>query len=183
MLTPEKMPLADHPGRWHKIACMKKILVLSVLLLCAGCKFELPLTEKPTRGVDPSLLGSWFSLTDGRPLDIYRLDGEEYLVINDGAPYVCSHSDLAGTSFVSCRQLTNDKEYYGKYAYMAYQIDKGDILLKPLNDSLGINGKSPITEIRRILEEAVKNGKALDQNPEHEIRFKKKASAESAGHP
>ena len=158
---------------------MKKFLLLSALLLCAGCKFDLPLTEKPTRGVDPSLLGSWFSLADGTPLDVYRLNAEEYLVVDNGAPYICSHSDLAGTYFVSCRQLTNEKKYYGKYAYMAYKVENGELVLKILNDSLGITEKSSPAQIRQTLEEAVKNGKALDASPEHEIRFKKKT--DSAG--
>jgi len=156
---------------------MKKLLILTALLLCAGCKFQSPLTEKPTRGVDPSLLGSWFSLSDGRPLDVYQLNSEEYVVVDNGVPYICSHSDLAGTNFVSCRQIKNDKEYYGKYAYMAYQIDHGDLILKSLSDSLGLSEKSSPAQIRQTLEEAVKKGNALDTNPEHEIRFKKKTAS------
>ena len=160
---------------------MKKILILSALLLCGGCKFESPLTEKPTRGVDPSLLGGWFSLSDGKPLDIFRLNGEEYLVLDDGTPYVCSHSDLAGTSFVSCRQIKNDKDYYGKYAFMAYQIENGDLILNALaNDWTTKNELSSPAQIRQMLEEATKNGKALDSDPEHVRRFKKKAEAAGA---
>ncbi len=154
---------------------MKPVLLSIALLLLAGCNFEAPLTEKPTRDVDPALLGSWFSLTDGKPLDVFKLSKEEYLVLDDGSPYVCTHSDVAGTNFVSCRQLANDKDRYGKYAYIAYKVEKDELVILQLSGALPLTDKSSPKEIRAALEEAGKTGTALDTDPQHQKRYRKKS--------
>ena len=155
---------------------MKKLLLsFALLLLLTGCNFEAPLTDKPTREIDPSFLGNWFSLADGSPLDVYKLSANEYLVIDDGRPYGCTHTDVAGTAFVSCRYLGNDKDHYGKYAYLAYSVEKDELVLTPLNDSLPLSDKSPIMEIRSVVEDAVKKGTALNPDPKHQVRYKKKS--------
>ncbi len=155
---------------------MKHLLaILSLaLLLLSGCKFETPLTETPTRDVDPALLGSWFSLSDGKPFDVYKLSAQEYLAIDDGEPFVCTHSDVAGISFVSCRQIKNNAEYYGKYAYLAYSLKNGELVLTPLNDSLSLTETSSAKEIRTQLEAAAKSGTALSNDPTQQTRYKKK---------
>jgi len=154
---------------------MKTLFLSICLLLLAGCNFEAPLTEKPTRDVDPALLGSWFSLIDGRPLDVFKLSQEAYLVVDDGSPYVCTHSDIAGTNFISCRQLANDKDRYGKYAYVAYKIEKDELVILPLSESLPLTDKSSPKEIRAALEAAGKTGTALDADPQHQKRYKRKS--------
>jgi hypothetical protein len=152
---------------------MKNLLVLSLLLILAGCKFEAPLTEKPTRLVDPTLVGSWFSLSDGNRLEVYRLSGEEYLVTKGGKPYVCTHSDLSGIKFVSCRQLENSKEYYGKYAYSAYEIEKGELLIYQLNESIGIKEDQSVEKVRELIGKAAKAGTALNKDPKTVDRYRK----------
>lgn len=151
---------------------MKHLLLLAVLVL-AGCKFEAPLTEKPTRDVDPALLGSWFSLKDGKPFDVFKLSPQEYLVVDDREPFVCTHSDLDGLNVVSCRQIKNDAEYYGKYAYMAYALENGELVLTPLNPDLPIGKHASTADIRAAIEAAAKVGNALDPDPENRVRYRK----------
>ena len=76
---------------------------------------------------------------------------------------------------MSCRQIRNDKESYGKFAYVAYTMENGDLVLRNLSESLKIDESLPAAERRRLIEEAVKSGNALDSNSEHERRYKKKA--------
>lgn len=154
---------------------MKYLIILTAFAMLAGCRFEGPLTERPTREVDSVLLGSWFSLADGSALDIYRLSRQEYLVSDAGTPYVCTHSDLSKTNFISCKQLKNDKEYYGKYVYLAYKLGNGILTVLTLNDALKIKETLAPAQIRTLLEEAVKNGNALDTDAKHQRHFKKKA--------
>lgn len=152
---------------------MKNLLIsMTALLLLAGCSFDVPLTEKPTREIDPSLLGSWFSLADGESLNVYKLADDQYLVVDDGDPYVCTHSDLSGISFISCKAIGNT-DLYGKYAYISYKTDADTLVLMELNDSLSIVDKSP-GEIRSIVEEAAKNGTALNPDSKTQKRYKKK---------
>jgi len=153
---------------------MKKLpFLFAALLLLAGCKFGAPLTEKPTRKIEPALLGNWFSLADGTPLNIFRLSSDEYLAVDDGVPYVCTHSDLSGVPFVSCRQIQNDKDVYGKYAYVACRLDHDELVLTLLNGSLKLDEKQSAAEIRAIVEKAAKAGTALDPDPMHERRYRR----------
>ncbi len=152
---------------------MKNLLIsLIALLLLAGCSFDVPLTEKPTREIDPSLLGSWFSLANGESLDVYKLADDQYLVMDDGAPYVCTHSDLSGVSFISCKAIGNT-DHYGKYAYIAYKTDADTLVLMALNDSLTLGDKSS-DEIRSIVAKAAEDGTALNPDPKTQKRYKKK---------
>lgn len=148
-------------------------LVLTALLLLAGCKFVTPLTEKPTRTIEPALLGYWFSLADGKALNVYRLSDDEYLAVDDGVPYVCTHSDLSGVPFISCRQIQNDNDVYGKYAYVAYRLDHDELVLTLLNGSLKLDEKQSAAEIRAIVEKAAKAGTALDPDPSQEKRYRR----------
>jgi hypothetical protein len=157
---------------------MKNLPLLAALLLLTGCKFVAPLTDKPTRPVQPELLGQWFSLADGKSLNVFRLSSDEYLAVDDGVPYVCTHSDLAGVPFVSCRQIQNDKEVYGKYAYVAWRLDHDELVLTLLNDSLKLNEKQSAAEIRAVVERAAKAGTALDPDPMHEKRYKRVAPSQ-----
>ena len=153
---------------------MKTILLLSSLLVLVGCKYDAPLTDKPTREVDSALLGSWFSLADGKPLDVFRLSAVEYLVVDDKTPYVCTHSDFAGISFISCLQIKNDKDAYGKFAYIAYRIENGELVTMNLSEALVIKENATPREVRLLIGIAAKDSKALDTSPEHVGRYKKK---------
>jgi len=158
---------------------MKMLLALSLVLLFAACKFESPITEKPTRDVDPALVGNWFSTEDGNPREIYRLSGKEYLVVDHGTPYVCTHSDVNGVAFISCRQIKNDPDSYGKYAYIGYRLEGAELILIPLNDKIGIKEHLSTPQIRGIINQASKAGTALDPDPAHELHYKKVSQSHS----
>ncbi len=155
---------------------MKFILLLAAILLLAGCDYDTPLTEKPTRAVDPALIGSWFSIKNGEPLDIYRLSGEEYLAIaHGGDPVICTHSDIDGVNFVSCRNVGHDAEYYGKYSYRAYKIEGDQLTIWELNGAIGNLKDMPASERRARVREAVKKGNALDPADDKVLRYRKKS--------
>ena len=153
---------------------MKTTLILVSLLLLAGCDYDAPLTEQPTRQMDPALVGSWFSLTNGVSLDIYRLSANEFLAMLEGnQPFVCTHSDLGGVNFVSCRNIGHDEKSYGKYSYRAYKLEGEQIILWDLSQDLGDMKGLTAAQRRARIEEAVKNGKALD-TVDHIIHYKRK---------
>lgn len=160
----------------------RSIFVVAFVLMATACKYDSPLTDKPTRDIDAALLGHWFSLKDGEPLDVYRLAHDQFLVsfraFRGDEPYVCTHSDLAGTNFVSCQYIGHDKDSYGKFAYAAYKIDKGELVLMYLDDdALDIKSLTP-GERRAAVEKAAKEGKAIDKKPENIGRFKKQVEEE-----
>ena len=151
-------------------------LVFPVLLFLTACDFTAPLTEKPTRDVDPALFGSWFSITNGEPLEIYRLSATEYLaVIDKDSPFVCTHSDMAGVAFISCRVIGQDAKEYGKYAYRAYKLDGDQLSIFRLSESLVDVKDLSAAERRARIEAAAKAGTALDTTDKNILRYKRKA--------
>lgn len=62
---------------------MKRLTLLTALLLMLGCKYSTPLTTEPGLPVEPKLIGSWEMTSDGDKHDrmvILPLDDREYLV-------------------------------------------------------------------------------------------------------
>ncbi|HTL68412.1 MAG TPA: hypothetical protein VL200_12175 [Lacunisphaera sp.] len=94
-------------------------------LLLAGCNYDFPLTEKPTRAIDPRLLGNWVSFDkDDQKLEqmsVRQLDGNAYVVAMDGDLYRVTHSDIGDAALVSVQDL-QPGEFHGKYAYYAWEL-------------------------------------------------------------
>lgn len=95
------------------------------LLGLTACTYDFPLTTKPTHPIDPRLLGDWVSYDPDdqqvRPLHVRRLDDATYIIAFDGDLYRVSHSDLAGTAFVSVQNLQAGDDY-GKFAYCTWTL-------------------------------------------------------------
>lgn len=138
-----------------------------------GCSFKAPLTERPTRDVDPALTGSWFSLKDGKTLDVFKLSAREYLVVDDGEPYVCTHSDYEGVPFVSCRQIGNN-DRHGLYAFVAFMLKDGELTITPLNDELKLSAEMSPEAVRTALSAAIRRGNVLDPDSAHQTHYRKK---------
>lgn len=106
-----------------------RLLSLAVLTLAlfglTACTYDFPLTAKPTHPIDPRLLGDWVSYDPDdqqvRPLHVRRLDDTIYIIAFDGDLYRVSHSDLAGTAFVSVQNLQPGDDY-GKFAYCTWTL-------------------------------------------------------------
>lgn len=100
-------------------------VLAAALLNLAACTYDFPLTAKPTQPIDSRLLGDWVSYDPDdqqvRPMYVRRLDEATYIVAFDGDLYRVSHSDLAGTAFVSVQNLQAG-DYYGKFAYCTWAL-------------------------------------------------------------
>ena len=105
-----------HPLAW---------LLIAGCLLFAGCNYDVPLTEKPTRKVDARLLGEWVSFDKNEQkleqMTVRKLDDSTYVVAMDKDIYRVFHSDFADTAFVSAQDLQSG-EGYGKYAYYVWSL-------------------------------------------------------------
>lgn len=95
------------------------------LLALTACNYDFPLTGKPTRKIDPRLPGDWVSCDQDEQkleaMSIRQLDDFTYVVATDGGLYRVTHSDFAGTAFVSVQDLQPGSSY-GKYAYYTWTL-------------------------------------------------------------
>ena len=100
----------------HHLTC----LIAAVVLLFAGCNYDVPLTARPTRNIDERLLGVWLGGDEGKDtMVVRRLDDSTYVVAMDDDLYRAFHSDFAGTAFLSVQELNHGRLYVYLTAVLA----------------------------------------------------------------
>jgi len=107
---------------------MQAIPAVATMLLVAGlflsgCNYEVPLTAKPTRKVDPQLIGDWVAVDkdskEEELMFVRKLDDVTYVVAMDKDIYRAFHSDFAGTAFLSVQDLNGSDRLY---LYLTYRL-------------------------------------------------------------
>ncbi len=107
---------------------MKTIPAFAAMLLAAGfflsgCNYEVPLTAKPTRKIDPQLLGDWVAVDkdsqEEELMFVRKLDDVTYVVSMDKDIYRAFHSDFAGTAFLSVQDLNSADRLF---VYLTYEL-------------------------------------------------------------
>ncbi len=93
-----------------------------LVLLFAGCNYDVALTDKPTRKIDERLVGLWLGGEDGKDvMSVRQLDDATYVVAMDNGIYRAFHSDFAGTAFMSVQSLQPNSDH-GKYVYLTWAL-------------------------------------------------------------
>ena len=116
------------------------LAMLSTLLVLIGCEYDVPITAKPTREIEASLLGDWTS-TDWTDKDCKdqmkagKYDESSYIVSNNGDLYRAWHSDVAGTPFLTVQNLDSADR---KYSYFVWSLSDGGkrLTLQRVNSDL-----------------------------------------------
>jgi hypothetical protein len=140
-----------HPLAW---------LLLAGCLFFAGCNYDFPLTEKPTRQVDARLLGEWVSFDkDQQKLEqmtVRKLDDSTYIVAMDHDIYRVFHSDFADTPFVSVQDLNSDER---KYAYYVWELtpDGKQLTVKGVRTRLVPEQTKDRVAIQKLIKENLAN--------------------------
>jgi hypothetical protein len=107
---------------------MKTIPAFAAMLLAAGffltgCNYDVPLTAKPTRKIDPRLIGDWVAVDkdskEEEMMYVRKLDEVTYVVSMDKDIYRAFHSDFAGTAFLSVQDLNNSDRLF---VYLTYGL-------------------------------------------------------------
>ena len=93
-----------------------RLLLAAGSLLLAGCNFDSPLTAKPTRNIDPRLLGDWVLVDKdtgkSETMQVRQLDKTTYVAALDGDLYSAFHSDFGGLPFLSVQDLNSAERFY-----------------------------------------------------------------------
>jgi hypothetical protein len=88
------------------------------LAFLAGCTYDEPITPKPTRKIEPRLLGDWKAAEDKDFMRVRKLDDSTYVLTYNEDLYRAYHSDVAGLQLVSVQSLVDDR----KYAYLTWKL-------------------------------------------------------------
>lgn len=91
-----------------KSNCAFLLSTLGALFL-AGCNYDSALTPRPTKDIDPRILGDWVIVDKDsgktEAMQVRQLDKSTYVIALDGDIYSAYHSDFAGTPFISVQDL------------------------------------------------------------------------------
>ena len=106
---------------------MKTIPAFAAMILAglffSGCNYEVSLTAKPTRKIDPRLLGDWVAVDkdskEEEQMHVRKLDDVTYVVSMDKDIFRAFHSDFAGTAFLSVQDLNGSDRLY---LYQTYEL-------------------------------------------------------------
>lgn len=101
---------------------LKPLIALAALLV-AGCEFEAPITDKPTRPTIDKLVGTWKAVGDTDVMQVRQLDTATYVVSYNGDLYSAHHSDLGGVPYVSVLHLDPKNR---KYSFLTWQLSDAD---------------------------------------------------------
>ncbi|MFZ5496206.1 MAG: hypothetical protein ACOZE5_12845 [Verrucomicrobiota bacterium] len=116
-------------------------LALTALLLgLTACTYDFPLTDRPTRDIDPRLPGDWVATDeDGKevPLHVRQYDDSTYVIALDNDLYRAFHTDFAGIAFVSVQNLQSGS-LGRKYTYFRWQLsaDGAQLTLQSINTEI-----------------------------------------------
>lgn len=138
------------------LSLLSKGLLAAVLLGLTACTYDFPLTDQPTQNLDPRLLGDWVSYDPDdqqvRPLHVRRFDANIYVVAFDGDLYRVSHSDLAGTAFVSVQNLQAGDDY-GKFTYCVWTLsaDGQQLTLRTVQSRVVSGDRKDAASVRKLI--------------------------------
>ena len=159
-------------GQWIRLLGMKinqfmaraltpMVLAVGCWLAFGGCIYDVPITEKPTRKVDPHFLGHWTSQDGKDKMTVSQYDDNHYVVAYDGDLYRAWSSDVAGTPFFSIQTLdttgtgTNGQE---KFVYQVWQLaSDGTLHGRSVQDKIIPQDIKSSSAVRKLLEKNLKN--------------------------
>ncbi len=123
-------------------------------LVISSCKYQVPITSKSTRKVDTRLLGNWTSKDGKTKIKVMKLDDSNYKVFSK-KDYLAYHSDVAGTPFVSVKNLKSNKpEYY----YWTWKLSEdGTLILRNVNDKVVPDNTKDSASVQELLKKNLKN--------------------------
>lgn len=115
-------------------------LLAAALLSLTACTYDFPLTDRPTRDIDPRLPGDWVATDeDGKEVSLHvrQYDDSTYVIALDNDLYRAFHTDFAGIAFVSVQNLQSGS-LGRKYTYFCWQLsaDGAQLTLQSINTEI-----------------------------------------------
>lgn len=138
-----------------KISVLCAGLAVLFALSFIGCEYDVPITSKPTRDIEESLLGTWTSSDGKSQLKVYKWDKANYLVMEDGSFYRVYHSDVAKIPLVSVQLLEGKTP---TFAYWTWELIEGRTLsLRIVNDTIVLDDTKDSAAVQKLIKANLNN--------------------------
>ncbi len=111
--------------------------------------------QKPTRDIEPRLLGDWKSADGKDTLKVVKLDDRNYIASLNGDLYRVYHSDVAQTPLVTIVDLTAER---AKYFYYSWRLaEDGSLHVRLVNDNVIPDETKTSGQVRDLLKQNLQN--------------------------
>lgn len=133
-----------------------KVISTLLALALAGCEFEAPITEKPTRPTNDKLVGTWKAISGPDVMKVRQLDAATYVVSYNGDLYSAHHSDLGGAPYVSVLHLAPENR---KHSFLSWRLSDADdrLTLRVVSSKVIPRDTATPAALRALLEKEAKN--------------------------
>jgi hypothetical protein len=127
---------------------MKKILLPIIVILLAGCDYEVPLCQTPSAPANTALAGTWAGKsTDEKPVSLeIKTSGTDYNVIytegSDALAFKGFEIKVAGLNLIQLELQNSEKQ---KYFFAKYALTAEGLSVYRLNTEV-ISAKCQTTE-------------------------------------
>lgn len=122
---------------------MKKILLSVLLMLLAGCDFDVPLSRTASAPANPALAGTWDGESaDGKPVSLeIKISGLDYYVTygtsSDTLPFKGFEIKAAGLDLIQMEvQGADPQDEKDKYFFVKYELTPEGLSVYRLNDNV-----------------------------------------------
>lgn len=146
------------------------VALATLILTLAGCDYQVPLTEAPTRPVESQVLGNWIGVGDeSSTLNLRQFDDRTYIAVIDGDAYRVHHSDFAGLPLVSAQDLNSADRKYCLYRW-TLQEKAQQLVLRRVNSRVVSEEAADSATLQRQLQQHLQDPALFDE----EIVFRRK---------
>lgn len=131
-----------------------------------GCKYEVPITPKPTGKIEEKLVGDWEGKDDKEDKDgkmkVRKLDDSTYVVSFDDHLYRAYHSDVASTPLISVQDLDGPKR---EYAYFNWKLSKDgkELELRLVRDEVVPYETKDSATVQKLLKQNLENPQLFEK--------------------
>lgn len=141
--------------RLFRFALAIAAAVLLIILAACG-QYSVPITERPNRNIETSLLGDWVSIDGRAKIKIRQLSESTYIVSYNGVLFKAFHSDISGGPFLSVQELETREQSYN---YLTYRLsdDGTHLYLRLVNEELVPRDTKDSANIQKLLRRNLQN--------------------------
>jgi hypothetical protein len=150
---------------------MKKLLIPVLMMLLAGCDYEVLLSQTPCAPANPDLAGSWLQQkTDDQvaTLEIH-VSGENYLVTYEGHCFKGFEIQVGGLNLIQLEWQNKDPDTESVYLFVKYELTPDGLTYSRLNPEVVSAHCQTSAELLADLF-VHWNNPSLFTNPEHFVR-------------
>ena len=150
---------------------MKKLILLAILMILAGCDYGVPLSQTASAPANPALAGSWFQQknADETVTMVIHISGTNYSITYGGYCFKGFEIQVGGLNLIQLELQNDDPDEKALYLFVKYELTPDGLTYSRLNKEV-VSAHCQTTE--ELLADIFVhwNNPSLFKNQEHFVR-------------